>query len=180
MVKRIHPSLAQIPIREEKKEEKYSDRKCADCDRLLTEDEAERGYTNTADELICEGCDESYRCCVACENKVHEDDTYWGDDEPYCERCFYDRFDYCAGCDETYNNEETTYIENIGSLCDDCYNNDGYFYCSYCSEHYHPEDKSDKEDKYGDPVCKNCADSEPYNFHKNHPRFTLLKKPYVK
>jgi hypothetical protein len=64
--------------------------KCDVCDNILPFDELSHnigGYDN-----ICEGCiDNYYTNCTSCGDYINrESDVQYFDDEPYCDKCFFD------------------------------------------------------------------------------------------
>lgn len=73
--------------------------------------------------------------CRDCGNGLNEDDVYWGlDNEPYCQDCFYESFEYCSQCGETCWRDNSYYV-NDETYCPSCYERD-CFYCEECGEDY--------------------------------------------
>lgn len=119
------------------------------------------GHTPICVECGCTHCEEdiinccsrngSYKC-ADCGEWLDEDDVRWVDGQPYC----YDCADWCECCEE-YVRTETHYIENYGSVCENCL--DEYFrWCDCCEAYVWHEDTHyiDSEGKY---VCDHCYDT---------------------
>ena len=69
--------------------------------------------------------------CTNCEKELSSDEIRWAFDEPYCEDCFYDSYNYCVRCD------------GIVSRDNSCYDSDGDPYCPECYEQEQDEDCPD-------------------------------------
>jgi hypothetical protein len=101
-------------------------------------------------EYGCENC----LSCYSCGGILNEDESYNApNDETYCQDCFYDTFDYCAHCDETYYRDEMTYIDGEGDVCNSCLER-RYTRCEHC-EDYHKDDSIIVIE--GDFYCDDCA-----------------------
>lgn len=58
------------------------------CDACGNYYEYEHNIHSDDNFIVCDHCyDRSYYTCNGCRCIVHENDTYWHDDEPYCESC---------------------------------------------------------------------------------------------
>lgn len=101
-------------------------------------------------------CDECYSC-DHCGEEMSEDDSYsTPDGESYCQSCFYEYYDYCAICDETFHRDNMNYIEDR-DICNRCLER-RYDYCNNCEE-YRPND--DFLTVKGEVYCTNCQPEEP-------------------
>lgn len=101
--------------------------------------------------------DEPYTdTCFECGHGLDEDNRYWGaDDNTYCERHFYDYFDYCAYCGDTFNNDELT-ITDYDRYCARCLDR-LFVRCENCDEYVRKEDARTKDDT---TYCENCYEDD--------------------
>lgn len=74
--------------------------------------------------------------CYNCECELQDNNARFAFDEPYCEECFSDNFNYCHHCDTIIRSDRTNYDSNGNSYCEDCY------------EDQHDEDCPDNPDVY--------------------------------
>lgn len=73
--------------------------------------------------------------CHNCEEDLQDDEVRWAfDEQPYCEDCFDNLFNYCCRCDSVI------YRENAQ------YNDDGDPYCAECYEENYDDDSPDNPD----------------------------------
>lgn len=95
---------------------------------------------NTENQIICDICG-----CII------EDDQTWNevDGRVYCEHCLDEAHEHgtvycCPECGETHEITNMQFVRNIGEyICNDCIDNDGFYYCEECSEyHYNTYDYS--------------------------------------
>lgn len=80
-------------------------------------------------------CTDSRYICCSCGDRVSENDyccTDYGD--IYCPDCYYDNFDSCAHCGETFSKGET-YDCNGDYLCEYCAEKKGFYKCSDCGDY---------------------------------------------
>ena len=121
---------------------------CVDCEEWVDEDTT-HGYNdcdycescfNSLDIRFCCGCDEYFdssevhECgnnwyCTSCANNKgwyecydcedYTDCTYVGNENDYCESCFFDLFFICDGCDDTYELDDRVDCD-YGSYCSGC------------------------------------------------------------
>ncbi len=62
--------------------------------------------------------------CNNCEEELHDDEVRWAFDEPYCEDCFDNLFNYCCRCDSVIYRENAHYNDDGDPYCSDCYQDD--------------------------------------------------------
>jgi hypothetical protein len=96
---------------------------------------------------------DDYLRCYDCGEVINDYNSMTGaDDELYCEHCFYNRFDSCSRCGETFYQDDIYYIHE-DYYCEHCA--DRYFTtCVDCGEYItHQEAIRDSE---GLPYCENC------------------------
>lgn len=94
--------------------------------------------------------------CNRCGRIMEDGDQYTGaDSEEYCESCFYDIFDICEHCSETYWSEDMHYIESAGyTVCQWCY--DHHFSdCDHCGETFRNRDIVEVGER---SYCEDCLD----------------------
>lgn len=91
--------------------------------------------------------------CYSCNTGLHEDDTYWAFDEPYCEQCFYESYDYCERCGETHHKDDLIYTDDCVMLCKYCIDRT-HAQCEGCFDYFpHDELTVTKDDHV---YCTNC------------------------
>jgi hypothetical protein len=96
--------------------------------------------------------------CYACGRDMGENSYTGADDEEYCMDCFYDRFDYCRVCDDTYRQHDLYYVESEEiDVCDYCLSTH-FTRCDYCTEYW--RDNRVTEDKQGRAKCEGCRDKD--------------------
>ena len=59
--------------------------------------------------------------CNNCEEEVSDNSVRWAFDEPYCEDCFDNMFNYCCRCDSVIYRENAHYSDDGDPYCSDCY-----------------------------------------------------------
>jgi hypothetical protein len=90
--------------------------------------------------------------CARCGRDVGEDEQYRGaDDETYCADCFYNWFDTCAECGETYWSEDL-YSVGDDMVCTDCLENN-YTACENCREYVANHRAQEHQ---GNHYCEDC------------------------
>lgn len=62
--------------------------------------------------------------CHNCEDELHDDEVRWAFEEPYCEDCFDNMFNYCCRCDSVIYRESAHYNDYGDPYCADCYESD--------------------------------------------------------
>jgi len=62
--------------------------------------------------------------CHNCEDELHDDEVRWAFEEPYCEDCFDNMFNYCCRCDSVIYRESAHYNDDGDPYCADCYESD--------------------------------------------------------
>lgn len=62
--------------------------------------------------------------CNNCEEELHDDAVRWAFEEPYCEDCFDNMFNYCCRCDSVIYRENAHYNDDGDPYCSDCYQDD--------------------------------------------------------
>jgi hypothetical protein len=72
--------------------------------------------------------------CHNCEDELRDDQVRWAFEEPYCEDCFDNMFNYCCRCDGVIYRESAHY------------NDEGDPYCSNCYESNYDDDAPDNPD----------------------------------
>lgn len=96
--------------------------------------------------------------CVACGDRMDEDDIYIGGDDVLCEDCYHSNYSSCAECGETTYNDDTIETHDGDSVCRVCAR-EHYYECEKCSEVYHIDNVQSTPD--GDSWCHECF-SEVY------------------
>ena len=128
---------------------------CARCGNITPDCEA----SDTEDGLVCEKCNEDYRQCNGCNDKIHEDGCYQVNSEDYCQSC-YDDLPCCDRCETREPDLEThlVYAGDEEHWCDSCVN-DYTFFCDRCSE-YHSERHYNSTRVRGEgTLCEGCCDN---------------------
>ena len=59
--------------------------------------------------------------CNGCNRELQDDEVRWAFDEPYCESCFEESFNYCSRCDSVNYRSETQYSSGGDPYCRDCF-----------------------------------------------------------
>lgn len=117
---------------------------CVDCGAAHSNEES----------LHCYDCSGSRRRCYECGSLVHEDDTFYVDDELYCRDCV----SWCEHCEDYVINDHINHIRingDIISVCDHCLGN-YYTSCDCCGEWASSDDVTYVGgDGY---VCDHCLD----------------------
>ena len=62
--------------------------------------------------------------CNGCNRELQDDEVRWAFDEPYCESCFDETFNYCSRCDSVIYRNETQYSSDGDPYCRDCFEDD--------------------------------------------------------
>lgn len=132
--------------------------RCADCGRIIDEDEAHW----VDDEPYCGGC---VNYCSHCECWHREEEYYvrhynsWGGAH-ICETCYNEDFTTCSDCGEIIRNEDTYYIEGEDrDVCSDCHDN-WYRECAECGEEYHIVHMHQHNDEWYCATCHSEVEEE--------------------
>jgi len=59
--------------------------------------------------------------CHNCDDPINDDQARWAFEEPYCEDCFDNMFNYCCRCDGVIYTESAHYNDEGDPYCNDCY-----------------------------------------------------------
>jgi len=59
--------------------------------------------------------------CNNCDEPVHDDEVRWANEQPYCEECWDELYNYCSRCDGVILRESTQYDCNGDPLCSECF-----------------------------------------------------------
>ena len=59
--------------------------------------------------------------CTNCDEPISDDEVRWANEQPYCENCWDELYNYCSRCDGVILREATHYDCNGDPLCCDCY-----------------------------------------------------------
>lgn len=62
--------------------------------------------------------------CHNCDDPINDDQARWAFEEPYCENCFDNMFNYCCRCDSVIYRENAHYNDEGDPYCSDCYESD--------------------------------------------------------
>ena len=79
--------------------------------------------------------------CTNCDEPIRDDEVRWANEEPYCEECFDELYNYCSRCDGVIRRETTLYDSSGDPLCSDCYQDN---YDDDCPDNP-PVSESDRE-----------------------------------
>jgi hypothetical protein len=124
-----------------------------------------------AEHLYCDDCadENDWRECSHCGDWVTRDEQYDAPDcETYCQDCYYERFDDCAGCRETFSRDELHYSEYDDSMrCDRCARDDGDFRPNGFRNRSGCTTRIGSERCYGVELETDCCDG--YNELYDHP-----------
>ena len=61
--------------------------------------------------------------CTNCDCELRDDETRFAFEEPYCEDCFSDNYNYCSDCDTVIRSDRTYYDQDGNPFCEDCHEN---------------------------------------------------------
>ena len=62
--------------------------------------------------------------CENCNDPINDSDARWAFEEPYCEDCFDNMFNYCCRCDGVIYRESAHYNDDGDPYCSDCWESD--------------------------------------------------------
>jgi len=62
--------------------------------------------------------------CNNCEEDLHDDAVRWAFEQPFCEDCFDNLFNYCCRCDSVIYRENAHYNDDGDPYCSDCFQED--------------------------------------------------------
>lgn len=134
-------------------EEEIEEVECYNCGAMVSIDD-----TREVDgEHVCQECiDNHYYNCDECGELVHEDNVCWTTDGvAICSDCADRYYNYCEDC-QRYS-RDTTYIEDYGHVCNNCFSNNDYGYCDNCDAYFRGDDMyyCEHDDRY---YCQECYD----------------------
>ena len=128
---------------------------CGHCGYLFQDEDSP---IQTQDGEVCQSCaDEHYSSCEHCGELFLTDsnDALYINDSFFCGNRCAGRAGYiqCYDCSEWVNSDDAVYINNQGSVCNNCSNE--YSYCYGCNEYFREGQVNycDEEDQY---FCDNC------------------------
>ena len=101
--------------------------------------------------------DEDVETCENCGATINEDESRTTPDgEVWCEDCFFDRYEYCYGCDELIDKDyDNWYWGPDGNpYCESCFD-EKYFMCNYCGDTFDFDDGLPTDDGW---YCTDCAE----------------------
>ena len=79
-----------------------------------------------------------------------------------CGECLHSNFQQCEDCGEWFSKDhDFIEVENFGPICQDCYDNGGFFYCEECEKTY-TEDCAVYIEGKEVYVCEDCAEENYY------------------
>ena len=91
----------------------------------------------------------SRKVCYNCDRIIVEDNFYVGcDGNDYCPDCFFEAFEICEHCGETYYRDDVFFAEN-SYFCNRCFDKH-FFICRNCGE------TKDLSNVYDDNLCEDC------------------------
>lgn len=94
--------------------------------------------------------------CCCCEGDIINDESYYNNDEIYCESCYSENFTCCEICDNDVENDYSSYVDSAElQVCEDCLS-EHFASCEICGEFYRSDDLIEPDT--GGPVCDNCLD----------------------
>ena len=59
--------------------------------------------------------------CTNCDEPVNDTEVRWANEQPYCENCWDELYNYCSRCDGVILREHTLYDSSGDPLCSECY-----------------------------------------------------------
>jgi len=138
---------------------------CSKCGEIINNDD----YETIDGDYVCRDCVEGYYTkCEDCGAWIENDEAYWIEDEQkyVCDDCI-DNYSRCEDCGNYYYN--TRYVENVGNICDSCFDRGNYGYCDDCDNYFSMDDLyySEHNDCY---YCSNCYSEHTegllYDYHE--------------
>lgn len=118
-------------------------------------------------------CSGTTHICTKCGRLIHDDDTTWVGDDPYCENCVA----YCEICDQPEVIDNVQYVEGYGYVCNYCWENE-FVTCEDCGRVVLDNESAyiEERDRY---LCEDCA-KEKYECCENcgtwHPKGSLNER----
>ncbi len=151
---------------------------------VICSNECARGFSDNARNTdgTTDDYGENTRECECCGNRLSEDNTYWHNDEAYCESCFYDHFFVCEGCNETHPNDDAISAGDNLYCSESCFY-DHFFVCEGCNETHSNDDAISAGDNL---YCsESCANRDGYyecdqcnEWHSQDETYTFDGKTY--
>lgn len=141
-------------------EEPKTQRVCADCGKVLDEDDVD--FHNYNGDIVCEDCfNDKYFYCQRCERVERLDNCYTihtnsRDHEYWCQDCMEDYSFHCENCEESYSLDDVDSYElaSGGYICEYC--RDDYYSCNNCGALVHCDDIYYVDDDDDDGYCYDC------------------------
>ena len=150
---------------------------CNSCEGVAPENEIHRHN----DQNLCEDCyHDQYCCCEDCEDAIEVESATLINDRYICNQCKDNDYIRCHCCGEYESTDESFYVNDYGTVCDDCYSNGDFSFCGTCEESYCYEDMHFPE--YDDPICINCRSDNNGEIHsygyKPNPNFHHIRNGF--
>lgn len=92
--------------------------------------------------------------CGDCQ-EILESSRYRVDNTLFCKECYRKRGVKCRKCENTFAEEDITFVDDEVPLCRDCFDEE-YYYCNNCGRIIH-QDNSYSTDEGA--LCQNCFDN---------------------
>lgn len=117
-----------------------------------------------ANKLLCQYCRGDVTVCSICHSDITDPGylCYTPQDEPVCEYCFSDNYDYCHDCGDVCR--LLSLVEAVGEcgskiwICPSCAASSKYLCCCACDTLVH-ERLVVLDDVHGNAYCEGCAES---------------------
>jgi len=61
--------------------------------------------------------------CTNCDEPIRDDEVRWANEQPFCDECFDEIYNYCSRCDGVILREHTLYDSSGDPLCGECFEN---------------------------------------------------------
>lgn len=104
---------------------------------------------------VCEECMVEYSNCANCHDRVHAEDVHIVCDDTYCERCYRRRCGSCAGCEDSYHNDQLHTGPDDDNYCEHCLEQ-RFNQCVECEARLLPAGTFEAD--CGDVLCIDCHD----------------------
>jgi len=122
------------------------------------------GERHTEESTIeCDDCYSDEKRCVSCGNHYDAEDMHYIDGDWYCEDCCF----YCQyhGEWEIGNEEDYTYIEDYGRVCEDALDSDDFYQCEECGYWYRENYRNAIVAEDGTHFCgQRCVERSNYTY----------------
>ena len=121
--------------------------------------------TGEKGDFVCYFTGQRFGYCEDCGcyvEKLHLAYNESGKETYVCKDCLHEHFQQCEDCGEWYSKDhDFIEVENFGPICQDCYDNGGFFYCEECEKTY-TEDCAVYIEGKEIYVCEDCAEENYY------------------